>query len=370
MKVAFFVSPHGFGHAARTAALVEAWRAADRALEPTFWTTVPRWFFEGSVDGPLGWRELECDVGMVQASATEEDLDATLQKLDSFWSETTDSKRTDFWLGALGTELRDSGASAVVCDVSPLGLLVAREAGVPSVLVESFTWDWIYEGLVPREPAFAPWAERMRRWFALADLRVQAEPTCQPFNGSVQVPPIARRSRLSTEEVRSRLGLDSSSSRPLVLVSMGGIETSTSSDALARWRAHPGIDFVALGGVSSPARSGNVLRLPHRSPVHHPDLVRTASVVVGKLGYSTVAEAFAGGTRFVYAPRPGFPEIPVLEAWVRSRLPSVALAPGELESGAWVERLSGLLAMPAPAPGAADGAVRAVEAIREFLAAS
>lgn len=391
MKVAFFVSPHGFGHAARAAALVEAWRAADPALEPIFWTTVPRWFFEGSIDGPLGYRELECDVGMVQASATEEDLGATLKKLESFWekTKTTDlwlrdlgaevgdsgasgpagSRTTDFWLESLASEVRDSGASAVVCDVAPLGLLVAREAGLPSVLIESFTWDWIYEGLVAREPAFAPWAERMRHGFALADLHVQAEPICSPFKGSVQVSPIARSPRLSTEEVRSRLGLEpSASSRPLVLVSMGGIETSTSPAALARWREHPGIDFVALGGVAEAARSGNVLRLPHRSPVHHPDLVRAADVVVGKLGYSTVAEAFAGGTRFVHAPRPGFPEIPVLEAWVRSRLPSVALAPGELESGAWVERLAALLAEPAPAPGAADGAGRAVTAIGEFLA--
>jgi len=365
MKVAFFVSPHGFGHAARTAALVEAWREADPALEPTLWTTVPRWFFEGSVDGPLAYRELECDVGMVQASATAEDLPATLEKLETFWAKT---RTTDFWIRDLGAELRESGASAVVSDVAPLGLLAAREAGVPSVLVESFTWDWIYEGLIPSEPAFAPWAERMRRWFALADLRVQAEPVCLPFHGSVQVSPIARRPRLSTEDVRSRLGLDPSSSRPLVLVSMGGIETSTSSAALARWRAHPGIDFVALGGVSEAVRVGNVLRLPHRSPVHHPDLVRTADVVVGKLGYSTVAEAFAGGTRIVHAPRPGFPEIRVLEAWVRSRLPSVALAAGELESGTWVDRLPALLAVPAPAPGAAGGAVRAVTAIREFLA--
>jgi hypothetical protein len=239
---------------------------------------------------------------------------------------------------------------------------------VPSVLIENFTWSWIYREQIDREPRFRPWVTRMRELEALADLRIQAEPVCVPESEAVGVGPIARRPRSTAEAVRSRLGI--AADRSMVLVSMGGIET-VFSDA-GRWGGIEGleaIDFVVPGGAKEwIERRGPLVLLPHHTPIFHPDLVHAADAVVGKLGYSTVAEAIAAGTRVAYLPRPGFRESEVLADHVRARIPSLELLPDAFESAEGLAGLADLLARPRPSPRPAAGAAEAAAAILRHLA--
>jgi hypothetical protein len=47
-RIAYFVSPHGFGHAARAAAVMEALSEIDTGVQFEIFTTVPFWFFRDS----------------------------------------------------------------------------------------------------------------------------------------------------------------------------------------------------------------------------------------------------------------------------------------------------------------------------------
>jgi hypothetical protein len=332
-------------------------------VEITLWTTVPRWFFAESLGFPFDYRELVCDVGLVQRNAVEEDLAATLDRLDEFWSE---SKGRGFQRRDLVEALARSGAAAVLCDISPLGLLLARDAGLPSILLENFTWDWIYEGLIDREPRFAPWVERLRGLFALAGLHLQAEPVCAPKAQAVVVPPIARRPRSTRAAVRERLGI--AAERAMVLVSFGGVEGELAEPR--SWTIPSGVELVVPGGAAQEERVGRLTLLPHHTPLYHPDLVVASDLVVGKLGYSTVAEAVAAGSRVAYLPRPGFREHAVLADFVHKHVPARELAREEFVSGAWLAGLTELLAAPRGASGAAGGAARAAEEIAEMLDAA
>ena len=152
----------------------------------------------------------------------------------------------------------------------------------------------------------------------------------------------------------------------MVLVSLGGVEHRLAS--IAPLFDQPETTFVLPGASDREKRIRNVRLLPHRSPVHHPDLVAAADLVVGKLGYSTVAEAVAAGTRMLYVPRPGFRESAVLETYVQARLPAEAIRFEELESGRWVDRVPTLFARARPLPRLANGAEIAAEAIaRRFF---
>jgi hypothetical protein len=121
--------------------------------------------------------------------------------------------------------------------------------------------------------------------------------------------------------------------------------------------------FVLLGASEREEKQANLRLLPHHSPVYHPDLVAAADLVVGKMGYSTVAELVAAGGRMLYVPRPGFRESPVLEAYVRERLPSEEISMPRLESGAWVRLVPALLARERPAAAPSRGAAVAADAI-------
>jgi len=358
-RVAWFVSPHGFGHAARSCAVIEALGEAQPGLEVDLWTTVPAWFCRESLSGPFRYRPLACDVGLVQRSPVEEDLGATVAALGRWWSATEKLHLREV-VDALVAERCD----LVVCDIAPLGLVAARAAGICSVLMENFTWDWIYEPLVAAEPGFAPWVERLRSWVALADLRLQLEPVCAPVASGIPIPPVARRPRLGAEAVRARLGVGAGET--FVLVSLGGVAHRL--DRLAPLVERGGSVFVLPGAADEERWDRNLRLLPHHSPVHHPDLVAAADLVVGKLGYSTVAEAVAAGARMLYVPRPGFRESAVLERYVGERLPARAIEWGELESGEWVERLGALLALPRPPARERLGAEVAARTLARHLA--
>lgn len=354
LRFAWFVTPHGFGHAARSAAIVEALGRRLPQLEVELWTSVPEWFFAESLTVPYRRRELACDVGLIQHSPVAEDLPASLAALASFWG-AADGGRTR----AVAAAVAASGAACVVADIAPFGLEVARAAGLPAVLIENFTWDWIYDALAAEEPRFAAWAERLRAGVVRPDLHLQLEPCCRPLPGGEPVPPVARAPRQHRAEIVARLGIPPGDA--VVLVSLGGVEHRLAN--LAPLAGCTGATFVLPGTSPDERREGNLRLLPHHTPIHHPDLVAAADVVVGKLGYSTVAETVAAGSRILYVPRPGFRESAVLERYVGERLSVAAMAAAELESGAWVARLPEILARPRPAADGRSGAAVAADLI-------
>ena len=359
-RVAYFISPHGFGHAARSCAVIDAvWeRAPDVRFE--LFTTVPAWFFEQSLRRPVAHHPVVTDLGLVQESSLIEDLGETVRRLRAW----IPFRRGE--LEELAAAIDATGCELVVCDVSPLGLAAAQHLGKPSLLIENFTWDWIYRGYAEGKPALAEIADHLAEIFGAAEDRIQAEPYCRPVTGALRVAPIARRPRASRGETRRRLGVPPEALS--VMVTMGGVEWSY--DGLERRLADlpPDVWLVIPGASPQPRRLGRVLLLPHRSDYYHPDLIRASDAVIGKLGYSTVAEVYDAGVPFGYVPRPTFPESPPVEAWVRRHLPCRRIDAESFISWRWLDDIEPLLALPAgeqqPPGGADDAAVRILEMLR------
>jgi UDP-N-acetylglucosamine:LPS N-acetylglucosamine transferase len=112
-----------------------------------------------------------------------------------------------------------------------------------------------------------------------------------------------------------------------------------------------------------------VVLLPFHTEFHHPDLVGAADVVVGKLGYSTVAEVFCAGTAIAYIQRPQFPESPILAAWVEEHMAARCLSEDALLDGSWLSLIDGLVpdrGQIPPTPRGAETAARLI--IEEFPA--
>jgi len=138
LKIAYFISPHGFGHAARSAAIMESLNNLNENIEFEIFTSVPSWFFTNSCIKNFNYHELLTDIGLVQKSALKEDLDETIVKLSKF------IPFNDSIINNVSNKLLDLDCKLILCDISPLGLEIAAFANIPSVLIENFTWDWIY----------------------------------------------------------------------------------------------------------------------------------------------------------------------------------------------------------------------------------
>ncbi len=349
-RIATFVSAHGFGHAARTCGVIEATRRLRPKARFEVFTTVPQWFFEQSLSRPVHHHHTPTDLGLVQRSSLVEDLEETLRQLED-WIPFRDQR-----LAELGTAVTELGCDRVLCDISPLGLAVARRCGLPAMLVENFTWDWIYRGYAHAEPTFNGIADYLEGIFASADLRVQAEPFCRRVDTAEVSPPISRMPRLDRDEVRRRLQVPTEAR--LVMLTMGGVEWDYAGidTQLRRLESlRPETWLVVPGSTPKPRRVGRAVLLPHRSDFYHPDLIQAADAVIGKLGYSTIAEVHRAGVPFGYVPRPAFPESPPLEAWVQDHLPYRRIGADAFAEWGWLDDIEPLLAQSKRSPESPDG---------------
>jgi hypothetical protein len=335
--LAYFITPHGFGHAARASAVMSAAQSRIPDLRWEIFTRVPEWFFAESLTGPYTLHPTDTDVGLVQVDALRADLSATVERLAGLLPFAVER------VGALAARVKSLGCQAVLCDIAPIGIAVAQAAGVPSVLVENFTWVEIYAEYLAECPALEPFSGQMAHWFAAADFHIQTEPVCQPaVNAALTVPPVNRSPRTDRAAVRARLAIPPG--EPLLLITMGGVDFQHSY--LERLGEYPGVHFVLPGNHTATDAPPNVHLLSPRSGIFHPDIVAASDGVVGKIGYSTLAEVYAAGVPYGYVPRPRFRESDVLSAFVEKEMAGFAIDADKLGDGRWVERIPDLLALP------------------------
>jgi hypothetical protein len=348
-RIAYFVSPHGFGHASRASAVM----AAIHQLRPTIhfeiFTRVPHWFFQDSLPGSFGYHPLLTDIGLAQKTSLVEDLPETLRQLDRFLPFDAAQIRE------IAGQVKQLGCQLLVCDIAPMGIAVARQASIPSVLVENFTWDWIYEGYVGDAPDLSRHIAYLSEWFDAADYHVQTAPVCRPGPVDLTTSPVSRRVRNSSQQIRQQLGLPDKSK--VVMITMGGIPWRY--EFLEQLPDQDDIYFIIPGAehqtklpdspasvdIPRPGASGMVL-LPHHSGYFHPDLVNASDAVIGKAGYSTVAEVYYAGVPFGYVGRPRFRETETLATFIEQQMQGLPLTERQFQSGAWLSSLAHLLAQP------------------------
>ncbi len=330
LRIGYCITAHGFGHAARAAAVMEA---LARLLDVEFVVVgaVPAWFFAGSGIRLAALHPLQVDVGLVQSSALREEMTATLAALDRFYP-----LRPEV-VGQVASLF--AGCRLLLTDIAPLGILAAARAGIPSVLVENFTWDWIYEGYLDRWPALAPHVESLAAVYRQADYHLQTEPVCREWDCDLRVAPVSRAPRRPAEEIRRLLGVEQG--QRMVLVTMGGIKGEPLDQA--PMLARPEQVFVLPGSpVERLTIRENLRLLPLDSGLHHPDLIAAADVVVGKVGYSTLAEVYAAGVPFAYVCRPDFPESPPLAAFIDQTMAGMELPLTRFCTSDWIDDLDKL----------------------------
>ncbi len=356
-RVACFISPHGFGHAARAAGIMAAIHEIDSSIRFEIFTKVPSCFFHSSLSGPFTYHSLLTDIGLMQKTPLREDLNKTLQCLNDFLPFDHSQIST---LGQLINRLR---CELIICDIAPMGILVAKEAHIPSVLVENFTWDWIYQEYRSHDIQINKHIVYLRSLFDAAEHHVQTEPVCCYRVADLTTLPVSRKVRTPAREIRKKLRLPSNSK--VVMITMGGIpEQYTFLKELATQRD---VHFVVPGGSESMEIRDNLVLLPHHSNFFHPDLINVCDAVVGKLGYSTLAEVYHAGIPFGYISRPSFRESEILAAYVKKEMIGVAIEETEFQVGTWISHLQDLLALPRIQRSGPNGAQQVARFVHTLL---
>lgn len=329
LNIAYFISAHGFGHASRACAVMQSLHEKFNASFSII-TEVPEWVFRNSLSFSFDYFAYQTDVGLIQQSPFQEDVETTLVNLEKLFPFQAHhhSRLIEFVLK------RDY--DLVICDISPIGIEIGHHLSIPVVLIENFTWDWIYDPYTKENPGYILIINYLKNIFNSVDLHIQALPLCERKKGTNLVGPIARKPRLSRKEVFRRLKIDPN--HKMVLITMGGIPMenrfSLNNDG-------ENIVFVfPVAALQTETREDNIIYLPHNHPYYHPDLVNASDAVIGKVGYSTIAEVYFSSAPFLYIGRKNFRETTPLVDFIQGKMNGVEISIDQLRNGEIIEVLT------------------------------
>jgi UDP:flavonoid glycosyltransferase YjiC (YdhE family) len=291
-SILYYITGHGYGHAVRSSQVIEALTAASPQLKIFVRTTAPEWLFP-----PIAYSHRAIDVGVVQNDSLSMDLAATVKACRHLHENLT---------GIIAEELKyilDNNIGLIIGDIPPLCFEIASRAGLPSVAITNFTWEFIYRGYVRQYPDFAPLVADMERYYKHATLALTLPYSCEldVFPRREAIPWIARVSPLTKDQARRKFALPPSATT--VLLSFGGLGLNQ-----LPWKclAKPSeYYFVAAGNTRR--EEGNLRIIPDAQK-NYADIVRAADVVVTKPGYGIVADAIAHQIPVVYTDRGDFAE--------------------------------------------------------------
>jgi hypothetical protein len=351
LELACFVSPHGFGHATRTIALLQALKNRIPGLKANVFTTVPPSLFQSSGIDHV-YHPMSTDVGLVQRDAFSEDREQTRAKLaellpygPSFINQ--------------GAELCRS-SQLIVCDISCLGIEVGKVAKIPTLLVENFTWDWIYAKM-GQESGLEPYIELLSKSYTKADFRIQTDPVCARIPCDLNCAPMARRWFTPPDEIRTEVTAEV---RKIVLISMGGV--ALEMPFFDEMQNHQEYLFLVAGQNSDCLIANNIRLIGPHSPLHHPDLINAADLLICKSGYSTIAECQQTATPICCVAREGFAESKVVERYVSEEMNGTVIDENYFFSGTWLGDLE-KMATRKRSPLPTNGADQAAEFILSIL---
>ena len=361
MRIGYFITPHGFGHATRSCAIMEAMLSSRKNIQFSIFTKVPEWLFAESIPAQsFEYFEMETDLGLVQTSPFHEDELATVNEL---------KKRVPFDQSIDDRQLNDFAKlnlDIIICDIAPMGIYIAKKLGIPSVLVENFTWDWIYEGYSLIREEASTQISYMKDLFDQVDFHIQTEPVCSTRNRDCRhvhsVMPVSRSIKSSRASFFQQLGIDIR--KPTLTLSMGGIPGGICDyDSLKNYKSY---QFLIPNMRNSHSwQDENLYYFGRDSNIDYPDWIAHADIVIGKMGYSTFSETYFSGTPFYYILRDKFKESSIMDDYAQSNTNSLSMTEEEFVSMKWIENIPTLLSKKVEKR--INGAEQAAQFILEFI---
>ena len=362
LKICFYISDYGFGHASRDIAVIRALQ--ERCSARVFVKTDgPHWLVARSLPGCTVIRTRN-DIGLVSKGPKAAlDRDATWHELESW---------IDSWNDYVLREKAfclEQDIDVILSDISPQPFIVADEIGIPGIGISNFTWHFIFHHLFGSNPA----TDRLKQAYSLG-----SEALMLPFNE--EMGQFKRRrtmglvSRSITEDrlhLRRRLGVPEGdllvylglgrSLDPSLLKGMKDLSTS-------------GVRFLVSSNLTVPLK--NSIRIPAQE-TETQNYIAMCDLVASKTGYSTVSEAIRARVSMILFMRDGFKEDRLLADGVEKMGIGHTLSEDAFIEGGWIEGLAdagreSLKAYKTAYDGLdgrfkRDGAAEAVDAIMEAV---
>ena len=356
-NIAYYITPHGFGHAIRSLEVIRQLLAGNWGFRITVVSDIPEFLVKQCVGRALPFRRRRLDVGLVQKDSVRFDLEATQKALESLYRNHARliAEEVSFF--------REASIQGIVSDIAFLPFYAASQHQIPGIGLGNFTWDWIYQSYARSDSSWEPLIAWIREGYGRCGLLLQLpmHGDCSSCPSVRDVPLVARRAARKPQETLALLGCDPQKRHYLISFS----ELNLTGDALRRlerisdavfFTKHP-LEFRFANGRSLDAFT-----------LSYPDVVAAMDGVITKPGYGIVSDCLAHGAPMVYTDRGPFPEYEILVREIKLHLANAYLPSEDLYAGFWEGALREVANQPRRYPQIRnDGAAVCAQLIKDAL---
>ncbi|XP_022889317.1 L-arabinokinase-like [Olea europaea var. sylvestris] len=322
---AYYVTGHGFGHATRVVEVVRNLIQVGHDVHVV--TAAPDYVFTTEIQSPrLFIRKVLLDCGAVQADALTVDRLASLEK----YVQTAVVPRASI----LATEiewLKYIKADLVVSDVVPVACRAAADAGIRSVCVSNFSWDFIYaEYVMVTGYHSRNIVLQIAEDYSHSEFLIRLPGYCPmpAFRDTVDVPLVVRRLHKNRAEVRKELGIKEDVK--ILIYNFGG---QPAGWKIKKEYLPDGWICLVCGASEGQELPENFMKLP--KDVYTPDVIAASDCMIGKIGYGTASEALAYKVPFIFIRRDYFNEEPFVRNMLERFQCGVEMIRRDLLTGHW-----------------------------------
>ncbi|WP_167631811.1 hypothetical protein [Mariprofundus ferrooxydans] len=345
MRLAAYISGHGFGHLAQLAPVLNALYRLEPACHFLIRCSLPEEEIRARLEFDFDLDQESVDIGVVQKSAIEEDRDASIQQMRLWLTGFDANVQREIEL------LREFAPTLVLSNISPLAFPAAKALSIPAIGLATLDWHTIYSHWLAADD---PVLEILATAYRVCDLLLTPPMAMQMpiFSRQQQIPLIAAVADSSAYSAPTVAG-------QIALVIFGGsAQPPYDIQALSRldsWQfLIPHLSTTDIPVNVTPVRFGPDLRAV--------DVMAHVDTVVCKPGYGILAECWSTQTPIAWVERPDFPEFPMLKGWLQNRFPAAGMSRSDFAAGQWGRALAASIASPRSFPATAgDGAIVAAE---------
>ncbi len=316
------ITNHGFGHATRTASVVDTIQKLFPEALLILVTTAPRWLLGCYIDGDFILRPRAYDLGVVQADSLRMDQAATKEKLLEI------RRHQEKIIAAEADYIYQNQVDLILADIPFLAAKIAKAAGIPCWMVSNFGWDFIYRDWGEDFQEIADWISEC---YGECD-RLFRLPFHEPMSAFTQIEDvglIGGSPKYDVQELREIFAIPAAREKT-VMLTFGGLGLQAIPyQNLANF---PDWQFITFD--ASAPELPNLLKI--RDKKYRPvDFMPLCDRIISKPGFGTFAEATKLGIPIVSLTRDDFAEAAYLLRGISSYTHHLIIQPDEFFTSDW-----------------------------------
>ena len=293
MNIAFFITNHGFGHLMRNMPVIIEILGSGHdhlvvvAANPHISLAKEYFRYEKIDDSKIEYVPFDTDMGWILESGSLKvdvpELEKAVREYTTEWPERVE------WAKKLFTE---KDIDRVVVDIVPWALTAAKEAGIKSFLMASFTWLEQYQPYLS-EDILAKYRKAYKDADKVLMYKLHDEMIPELYAERIDVGICARTMHPEqVEEIKRKAGM------PIIFMSIGG-----SNDGIEGEIEVGNLPYIFITTPGLKLVGKNVWNLP-KEINNTQDFIGAADYCISKAGWTTVAEMLATGKPMALLKRP------------------------------------------------------------------